>query len=196
MTDRWKTRGGPVIDYVLKGPQNFEECGVYSVVAAHRDRSRGLTTLTEDRYSRLLAKRDWSVTGQPLSHILEPDSRPQPSNIIEKDYCIRGGLMIRAGIMADGCTDLYVFERSFLTRQRYRDDILAPYDRLFCAAYGPNFIFSDHNAYLYKAQLVDTYRRFEGIERLEWPAICPDFNQSNSYGISLDAQLQLENQLQ
>ncbi|GFY48973.1 transposable element Tc3 transposase [Trichonephila inaurata madagascariensis] len=95
--------------------------------------------------------------------------------------------------MADGYTDLYVSERSSQTCQRYRDDILAPYDRLFCAAYGPNFIFSDDNACLYRAQLVDTYRQLEDIERLEWPAICPDFNQSNTNGIYLDAQLQLEN---
>ncbi|GFV35995.1 hypothetical protein TNCV_2867531 [Trichonephila clavipes] len=46
-------------------------------------------------------------------------------------------------------------ESGTLTSQRYRDEILAPYVRLFYGVYGPNFIFADDNAFLHKARFVD-----------------------------------------
>lgn len=106
----------------------------------------------------------------------EPGSRYQPSNIVEKDHYGGGGLMVWAGIMADGRTDLHVFDRGTLTGQRYRDEILAPYVRLFRGAYGPNFLFMDDNARPHRAQLVDDYLESENIQRLEWPAMSPDLN--------------------
>ncbi|GFW54033.1 transposable element Tc1 transposase [Trichonephila clavipes] len=94
----------------------------------------------------------------------EPGSRYRPSNIVEKDYYGRGGLIVWTGIMGDGHTDLHVFDRGTVTGQRYRDVILAPYARLFCRAYGPNFIFMDDNA---RPQLMEEYLQSEDIERLE-----------------------------
>ncbi|GFV65016.1 hypothetical protein TNCV_763581 [Trichonephila clavipes] len=45
--------------------------------------------------------------------------------------------------MADRHTDLHVFNRGTLKSQQYRDDILAPYIKLFR---GPNFICMDDNS--------------------------------------------------
>ncbi|GFY14194.1 uncharacterized protein TNCV_3613831 [Trichonephila clavipes] len=71
--------------------------------------------------------------------------------------------MIWAGIMADEDTDLHMFDRSFLTGQRYRNEILAPYFRLFRGAYGPNFIFTDNYASPHKAEFVNEYLQLEDI---------------------------------
>lgn len=58
----------------------------------------------------------------------------------------------REGIMADGHTDLHVFDRGNLTGEWQRHEILAPHLQLFRGAYGQNFIYIDDNA-----QLVDEY---------------------------------------
>ncbi|GFY08141.1 transposable element Tcb2 transposase [Trichonephila clavipes] len=65
----------------------------------------------------------------------EPGSQYRPSNIIEKDHLGRSGLMVWSGIMADGHTDLYVFDRCAQANQRYKNEILAPYVRLFRGEY-------------------------------------------------------------
>ena len=59
--------------------------------------------------------------------------------------------------MGNGCTNFHVFYIGTLTDQRYRDEILVPYVRLFHGAYEPNFIFMDDNVRPHKAELVDEY---------------------------------------
>ncbi|GFX13572.1 hypothetical protein TNCV_3136451 [Trichonephila clavipes] len=71
----------------------------------------------------------------------EPWSRYQLSDIVEKDHYGRGDIMIWAGIIVDGYTDLHVFDRGTLTSQWYKDerDPCIPY-QTFHRRYGPNFI--------------------------------------------------------
>lgn len=106
----------------------------------------------------------------------EPGTRYHPSNIRERDRYGGGGLLVWGGIMLGGRTSLYVLDRGTLNAQRYRDEILEPYVRLFRGAIGPEFIFMDDNATSHRAQLVDEYLESEGIRRMEWPARSPDLN--------------------
>lgn len=61
----------------------------------------------------------------------EPGTQNLPSNIIECDRFGSTGVMIWEGIMIDGHTPLNVFNSGSLTGQRYRDDVLQLYVRLF-----------------------------------------------------------------
>ncbi|GFT24686.1 uncharacterized protein TNCV_2856201 [Trichonephila clavipes] len=76
------------------------------------------------------------------------------SNIVEKD-CGRDVLMFWVGIMANRYTDCHVFDSGTLIGLWYRDEILAPYLRLFFGEYGPNLILMDDSAHSHRAQLVD-----------------------------------------
>ncbi|GFV96628.1 hypothetical protein TNCV_3387211 [Trichonephila clavipes] len=58
-------------------------------------------------------------------------NRYRPSNIVEKDHYGRGGLMVWEGIMADRHANLHVFDKGTLKGQRYRDETLGPYVKLF-----------------------------------------------------------------
>jgi transposase len=106
----------------------------------------------------------------------ESGTRYHPTNIRERDRYGGGGLMVWAGIMLDGRTPLHIFDGGTLTAQRYRDEILEPYVRLFRGAIGPEFIFMDDNARPHRAQLVNEFIEGEDIQRMEWPARSPDLN--------------------
>lgn len=84
--------------------------------------------------------------------------------------------MVWAGIMLNGFTDLHVFETGSVTAQKYRDEVLEPYVRLFRGAVGPDFIFMDDNAPCHRAGLVDDFLETENIQRMQWPANSPDLN--------------------
>ncbi|GFW26735.1 DDE_3 domain-containing protein [Trichonephila clavipes] len=77
------------------------------------------------------------------------------------------GLIVWAGFMADGYTDLHVFDRNTLTGQRYREENLSPCIRLFHGADGPNFLFRDDNARPHRTQLEDEYLQSVYIRQLE-----------------------------
>ena len=66
--------------------------------------------------------------------------------------------------------------RGTVTAQRYRDEVLAPYVRLFQGAVGEDFIFMDDNARPHRALLVDEFLEEEGIRQMVWPALSPDLN--------------------
>ncbi|GFW92051.1 transposable element Tc1 transposase [Trichonephila clavipes] len=106
----------------------------------------------------------------------EPGSQYRLSNIVKKNHCGRDGPMVWAGIMADGHTNLYLFDRDTLIDQRSLDEILAPYARLSHGAYKPNFIFMDDNARPHRTQLEDEYLHLVDIQSLKWPAMFPDLN--------------------
>ncbi|GFV11550.1 transposable element Tc3 transposase [Trichonephila clavipes] len=78
--------------------------------------------------------------------------------------------------MMDGFTDLYFFDMGSVTAQRYRDEVLEPYVRLFRGAVGPDFIFMDDNAPCHRAVLIDDFLETENIQRMSWPANSPDLN--------------------
>ncbi|GFU99689.1 transposable element Tc3 transposase [Trichonephila clavipes] len=77
--------------------------------------------------------------------------------------------------MMDGRTDLQFFNVVSVTTQRYRDEVLEPYVRLFRGAVGPDFIFMDDNAPCHRAVLID-FLEMENIQRLSWPVNSPDLN--------------------
>ena len=78
--------------------------------------------------------------------------------------------------MLNGSTRLHLFQRGSLNGQKYRDEILEPYVRLFRGSIGPQFIFMDDNARPHRAGLVNEYLESEDIVRMEWPARSPDLN--------------------
>ncbi|GFU35951.1 transposable element Tcb2 transposase [Trichonephila clavipes] len=84
--------------------------------------------------------------------------------------------MVWAGIMMDGRTDLYFFDTVSVTAQRYRDEVLEPYVRLFRGAVGPDFICMDDNTPCHRAVLIDDFLETENIQRISWPANSPDLN--------------------
>ncbi|GFT03217.1 transposable element Tcb2 transposase [Trichonephila clavipes] len=55
----------------------------------------------------------------------------EPRNIMEKYHFPSMGVMVWAGIMIDGCTGIHFFNTGSVTAQRYRDEALEPYVRLF-----------------------------------------------------------------
>ncbi|GFX83524.1 transposable element Tcb2 transposase [Trichonephila clavipes] len=69
-----------------------------------------------------------------------------------------------AGIMMDGRTDLNFFDTGSVTAQRYKDQVLEPYVRLFRGAVGPNFIFMDDNAPYHRAVLIDDFLETENFQ--------------------------------
>ena len=70
-------------------------------------------------------------------------TRYHPCKIIERDHYAGGGLIVWAGIMQDTRTPLHVFDNGSVNAQRYRQEVLEPYVRLFRGAVGPEFIFMD-----------------------------------------------------
>ncbi|GFT00523.1 transposable element Tcb2 transposase [Trichonephila clavipes] len=69
--------------------------------------------------------------------------RFEPRNITERHHFPSRGVMLWTGIMMDGRTCLHFFDTGSVTAQRYRDEVLKPYVRLFRDAFGPDFIFMD-----------------------------------------------------
>ena len=106
----------------------------------------------------------------------ERGTRFHPTNIVENRPFGGGGVLVWAGIMFDGHTDLHIFDGGTVNARRYRDEILEPYVRLFRGAVGPHFIFMDDNARPHRAHLVDDYLEREDIQRMAWPALSPDMN--------------------
>ncbi|GFX50956.1 transposable element Tc3 transposase [Trichonephila clavipes] len=84
--------------------------------------------------------------------------------------------MVRASIMMGGRTDLHFFDTGSLTLQRYRDEVLEPYARLFRGAVGPDFIFMNDNAPCHHAVLIDDFLEKENIQHMSWLANSLDLN--------------------
>ncbi|GFU55309.1 transposable element Tcb2 transposase [Trichonephila clavipes] len=105
----------------------------------------------------------------------ECGTRFEPRNITERHFPSRG-VMVWAGIMMEGRTDLHFFDTGSVTAQRYRDEVLEPYVRLFRGAVGLDFIFMDDNAPCHRAVLINDFLETENIQRMPWPANSPDLN--------------------
>ncbi|KFM62686.1 Transposable element Tc3 transposase, partial [Stegodyphus mimosarum] len=106
----------------------------------------------------------------------EHETRFEPRNISERHHFKSRGVMVWAGIMMNGRTDLNFFDTGSVTGQRYRDEVLEPYVRLFRDAVGPDVIFMDDNASCHRAVLVDDFLETENFQRLSWPANSLDLN--------------------
>ncbi|GFU41009.1 transposable element Tcb2 transposase [Trichonephila clavipes] len=79
----------------------------------------------------------------------------EPRNITERHHFPSRRVMVWAGIMMDGRTDLHFVGTGSVTAQIYRDEVLEPYICLFQGAVGPDFIFMDDNAPCHLAVLID-----------------------------------------
>ncbi|GFW53483.1 transposable element Tcb2 transposase [Trichonephila clavipes] len=112
----------------------------------------------ESRFS--LSSDFWRVTTWR-----ECGTRFEPRNITERHHFPSRGVMLWKGIMMDGRTDLHFFKTRSVTAQRYTDEVLEPYVRLFRGAVGPDFIFMDDNAPCHRAVLIDEFLETENIQR-------------------------------
>ncbi|GFY35754.1 transposable element Tcb2 transposase [Trichonephila clavipes] len=106
----------------------------------------------------------------------ERGARFKPRNITERHHFLSRGVMVWTGTMMDGRTDLHFFDTGSVTAQRYRNEVLEPYVRLFRGDVGPDFIFMDDNAPCHRAVLIDDFLETENIQRMSWPANSPDLN--------------------
>ncbi|GFX19835.1 transposable element Tcb2 transposase [Trichonephila clavipes] len=95
----------------------------------------------------------------------ERGTRFESRNITERHHFPSRGVMVWAGIMMDGRTDLHFFDTGSVTAQRYSDEVLDPYVRMFRGAVGPDFIFMDENAACHRAVLIDDF-----LETGKYPA--------------------------
>ncbi|GFY18583.1 transposable element Tcb2 transposase [Trichonephila clavipes] len=116
----------------------------------------------ESRFS--LSSDSWRVTIWR-----EHGTRFEPRNITERHHFPSRGVMVWAGIMMDGQTDLHFIDTGSVTAQRYIDEVLEPYVRLFRGALSPDFIFMDDNASCHRAVLIDDFFETENLQRTPWP---------------------------
>ncbi|GFU98526.1 transposable element Tcb2 transposase [Trichonephila clavipes] len=78
--------------------------------------------------------------------------------------------------MLNGRTELHIFDRGSVTGDRYYEEVLLPYVRLFQGAIGLDFIFMDDNARPHWTLAVEELLESEDITRMDWPAFSPDLN--------------------
>ncbi|GFX38623.1 transposable element Tcb2 transposase [Trichonephila clavipes] len=106
----------------------------------------------------------------------ERGSRNHPSNIIERDMYGGRGVLVWGGIMLGSRTDLHIFDAGSVNGNRYCNEILLPYVRLFRGAMGLRFLFMDDNAPCHRTVAAEQLLESEDIERMDWPARSPDLN--------------------
>ncbi|GFV08979.1 transposable element Tcb2 transposase [Trichonephila clavipes] len=106
----------------------------------------------------------------------ERGTRFEARNITERHHFPSREVMVWAGIMMNGCTDLHFFDMGSVTAQRYRDEVLEPYVRFFRGAVGPDLIFMDDNAPCHRAVLIDDFLETENTRRMSRPANSPNLN--------------------
>ncbi|GFV38832.1 transposable element Tcb2 transposase [Trichonephila clavipes] len=73
-------------------------------------------------------------------------------------------------------TDLHIFDAGSINGNRYCNDILLSYVRLFRGAMGLQFLFMDDNAPCHRTVAAKQLLESEDIERMDWPARSPDLN--------------------
>ena len=77
------------------------------------------------------------------------------------------GVLVWAGIMFNGRTDLHIFDSGTVNAQRYRNEVPEPHVRLFRGAVGPHIIFMYDNARPHRAHQVDDYLQREDIQSMD-----------------------------
>ncbi|GFW35450.1 transposable element Tcb2 transposase [Trichonephila clavipes] len=94
----------------------------------------------------------------------ERGTRFEPRNITERHNFSSRGFMVWAGIMMDGRTYLHFFDMGYVTTQRYRDEVLKSYVRLFRSFVGLDLILMDDNAPCHRTVLIDDFLETENIQ--------------------------------
>ncbi|GFX96560.1 transposable element Tcb2 transposase [Trichonephila clavipes] len=149
----------------------FTKGRIVGMLESSRSQTEVSRILNMDQFviSRLWQRfqRTGDVTRQPVS------GQPRVTTPRQNRYL---GVMVWAGIMMEGRTDLHFFDTESVTAERYRDEVLEPYVRLFRGAVGPDFIFMDDNAQCHQAVLIDDFLETENIQRMSSPANSPDLN--------------------
>ncbi|GFU30449.1 transposable element Tc1 transposase [Trichonephila clavipes] len=108
---------------------------------------------------------------------LERDrTRFYPSNIKERHRYGGPAVFVWGGIMLNGRTELHIFDRGSVIGDRYWEEVLLPYVRLFRGAIGPDFSFMDDNAQPHRILAVEELLESEDITQMDWPACSPDLN--------------------
>ncbi|GFY18789.1 transposable element Tcb2 transposase [Trichonephila clavipes] len=104
------------------------------------------------------------------------DTRFYTSNIEERHHYGGPGVLVWGGIMLNGRTELHIFDRGYVTGDRYCEEVLVPHVRLFRGAIGPDFLFMDDNARPHRTLAVEELLESEDITRMDWTAYSPDLN--------------------
>ncbi|GFT18260.1 transposable element Tcb2 transposase [Trichonephila clavipes] len=82
----------------------------------------------------------------------------------------------RFSLSSDSRRSSISLTRGSVIAQRYRDEVLEPYVRLFRGAVNPDFIFRDDNAPCHREVLMDDFLETGNIQRMSWPANSLDLN--------------------
>ncbi|GFW20637.1 transposable element Tcb2 transposase [Trichonephila clavipes] len=105
---------------------------------------------TTDQWSRFLFTDESRLSTRSDSQRVliwrEIGTRFYTRNIKERHHYGGPGVLVWGGIMLNGRTELHIFDRGSVTGDRYCEEILLPYVRLFRGAIVPDFIFMDDNA--------------------------------------------------
>ncbi|GFS95604.1 transposable element Tcb1 transposase [Trichonephila clavipes] len=104
-----------------------------------------------------------------------PGTRYHQENTIKRHRYGGAGWLVWGGIIFGSRTYLLV-QSVTMTGHIYRDVILEQHVRLFRGAMGAEFPFTDDNACLHHANIVDECLQSEDITRMDWPAYSPDLN--------------------
>ncbi|GFU53001.1 transposable element Tcb2 transposase [Trichonephila clavipes] len=86
------------------------------------------------------------------------------------------GVLVWAGIVLNGRTELHIFDRGSVTGDHYCEEVLLPHMRLFRGAIGPDFIFMDDNARPHRTLAVEELLESEDTPLMDCPAYSPDLN--------------------
>ena len=78
---------------------------------------------------------------------------------------------------------------------RYREEILRPLAVPTLQQIGPMAVYQDDNARPYRARMVNDFLQQSGVNRMEWPACCPDLNPTENLWEELDRKVRSNNPL-
>ncbi|GFT46787.1 transposable element Tcb2 transposase [Trichonephila clavipes] len=141
---------------------------------------REVKNWTNDQWSRVLFTDESRFSTRSDSQRVliwrEIETRFYTSNIKERHHYGGPGVLVWGGIMLNGRTELYIFDRGSVTGDRYCEEVLLPHGRLFRGAIDPDFIIMDDNARPHQTPAVEELLESEDITRMDWPAYSPDLN--------------------